>query len=322
MAHYAVIGATSWGVTLASLLSRNGHTVSLITRSASEAAEVTARRGLARLPGVVLDANVVPTPNRALRECAGAIVVVPAQHVAETVASFDFSGVPALSAAKGIEAATGRRMSEILASTGAPSVAVLSGPNLSHEVAARLPAAAVVATTSPAAAELWQRALSTREFRTYSSDDVVGVELAGALKNVIAIAAGAAWGRQFGANAVATIMTRGLAEITRLGVVLGANPLTFQGLAGVGDLAATCYSPLSRNRRFGELLGAGATPAEASAQVGETVEGVATAPVAVALASRCGVDLPIATQVADVVAGRCTVAAAMDALLNRPLRAE
>jgi glycerol-3-phosphate dehydrogenase (NAD(P)+) len=321
LARFAVIGATSWGVTLAWLLTRNGHAVSVITRGDAEAAAVRGRSGIARLPGIVLSGvEVISAAD--LASFDGVIVAVPAQHAQETVARFAWPGVHALSAAKGIEVATARRMSEILGAAGPASVTVLSGPNLSHEIAAGLPAAAVVATVSAAAASLWQRALSTREFRAYSSDDVVGVELAGALKNVIAIAAGAAWGLDFGANAVATLMTRGLAEITRLGVASGANPLTFQGLAGVGDLAATCYSPLSRNRRFGELLGRGATHAEASAAVGETVEGAATAAVAVLLASRSGVELPICAQVADVVAGRRSVATAMDALLNRPLRAE
>ncbi|MDZ7728272.1 MAG: NAD(P)H-dependent glycerol-3-phosphate dehydrogenase [Dehalococcoidia bacterium] len=159
-------------------------------------------------------------------------------------------------------------------------------------------------------------------FRTYRSDDIAGVELAGAIKNVVAIAAGAAAGMGFGSNSIASIMTRGLAEMTRLGVAAGANPMTFSGLAGVGDLAATCFSPLSRNHRLGELLAAGHDASTALAEIGEAVEGASTAPIAVELGHRHGVDMPIAEQVAAVVAGERDVPAAMTALLSRALKPE
>ncbi len=326
MARYGVLGATSWGVTLAGLLERSGNDVVLLARTASEAASVDARRGLDRLPELRLGPRVAvsaaPPHGLALD---GVVVAAPAQHLRATVRAAGLPrGIPVLSAAKGIELETGLRMSQVLAAEGwTPEfIAAVSGPNLAHEVARGLPAAAVVGSASPETARLWQHALAGPAFRVYTSPDIAGVEFGGALKNVIAIAAGAAWGLQFGANTVASIMTRGLAEMTRLGVACGADPLTFQGLAGVGDLAATCFSPLSRNRRFGELLAQGKSVDDARRLIGETVEGAATAEVALSLAGRQEVDLPITAEVAHVVGGAKTIAAAMADLLSRPLRGE
>lgn len=326
MARYGVLGATSWGITLAALLERSGNDVSVLTRTAAEAEAVDARRGLERLPELRLGQRVaihtVPLDGPRLD---GLVVAVPAQHLRASVRGSGLPwDIPVLSAAKGIELDSGARMSEVLEAEGWPSalIAAVSGPNLAHEIARGLPAAAVVGSVSPATARTWQHALSGRAFRVYTSRDVVGVELGGALKNVIAIAAGAAWGLQFGANTVATIMTRGLAEMTRLGVACGAEPLTFQGLAGIGDLAATCFSPLSRNRRFGELLAQGKAVADALDLIGETVEGAATAEIALSLARRFGVDLPITGEVARVVGGHKTIAQAMADLLSRPLKGE
>ncbi len=325
MGSYAVVGATSWGVTLTWLLERNGHDVTLVTRDRGEDEAVTRAQGIPRLPEVRLPASVTVMHASAVTGSPdGIVLAVPAQHLRRTIASLHFDHVPVLSAAKGIELTTGLRMSEVIHQSGWPAdqVAVLSGPNLAHEVARSLPAAAVIASADQVRALEWQRALSGGAFRTYTSDDVTGVELAGALKNVVAIAAGAAWGYGFGANAVATIMTRGLAEITRLGVALGARPLTFQGLAGVGDLAATCFSPLSRNRTLGELLARGRTPEAALAEIGEAVEGASTARIALRLARDAGIELPIADQVTAVLDGRRTVAEAMSELLSRPLKPE
>ena len=324
MARYAVVGATSWGVTLAWLLSRNGHAVTVVTRDEREAERLRLSRGIARLPAVVLPSMVaVAAPQGLPPDIEGIVIAVPAQSMTVTVASLPLCAAPVLSAAKGLELGTARRMSEILAgAAGLGPISVISGPNLSHEVAAGLPAAAVIASVHRESAVAWQEALSFGAFRTYTSDDVIGVELGGALKNVVAIAAGAAWGLEFGANAVATIMTRGLAEMTRLGVALGAKPLTFQGLAGVGDLAATCFSPLSRNRRLGELLARGLSPAEALASIGEAVEGAATAAVARGLARGASVEMPIVEQVVAVLEGRRSVADSMRDLLSRPLGAE
>jgi glycerol-3-phosphate dehydrogenase (NAD(P)+) len=199
---------------------------------------------------------------------------------------------------------------------------VLSGPNLAPEIAARLPAASVVASAAEGEAARWQDALAGPAFRVYRSTDVTGVEVAGAVKNVIALAAGAAFGREYGLNTVATIVTRGLAEMARLGAALGARAETFLGLAGVGDLTATCFSPLSRNRRMGELLALGRSPEEALRAVGGVVEGVPTAPVALELARRHGVEMPITEQVAAVLRGAESVEGAMAALLGRAAKPE
>ena len=326
MARYGVLGATSWGITLAGLLERSGNDVAVLTRTSTEAAVVDARRGLERLPELRLGQRVaIHTVPFEGPELDGLVVAVPAQHLRAGVrASALPRDIPVLSAAKGIELASGARMSQVLEAEGwAPAlIAAVSGPNLAHEIARGLPAAAVVGSVSPQTARVWQHALSGPAFRVYTSPDVAGVELGGALKNVIAIAAGAAWGLQFGANTVATIMTRGLAEMTRLGVACGADPLTFQGLAGVGDLAATCFSPLSRNRRFGEVLAQGKSVNEARDLIGETVEGAATAEVALSLARRLSVDLPITGEVAHVVGGAKTITQAMADLLSRPLKGE
>ncbi|MCC6958571.1 MAG: NAD(P)H-dependent glycerol-3-phosphate dehydrogenase [Dehalococcoidia bacterium] len=328
MARFAVLGATSWGLTLAWLLNRTGNQVLVVTRSAAEADAVMRQRGLARLPELLLPEAIAVVAPPAPSEVDGVVVAVPARAVRTTLEAAAVSRqTPVLLAAKGVEAQAGRPsrlLSETLGECGwSPElVAVISGPNLAHEVVRGLPAAAVVAAWPVSGAERWQTALSGGMFRVYSSDDVAGVELAAALKNVIAIAAGAAWGLEFGANAVSMILTRGLAEMTRLGVAMGASPATFQGLAGVGDLAATCFSPLSRNRRFGERLGRGETPDSAAAAIGETIEGARTAAIALEFGARYGVELPICATVAAVVGGQQTVMEAMAKLLARPLKPE
>lgn len=326
MPAFAVLGATSWGVTLAWLLARGSTTVTLLVRDESEAHAVTARRGIPRLPEVTLPPTVgVELAAGFTGRVDGLVVAVPSQSLRASVSAFRLPRtVPVVSGVKGIESETGRRMSEVLVDCGwAPGlVSALSGPNLAHEIARGLPAAAVIACTDEGHAAEWQRALSVGSFRAYRSADIIGVELAGALKNVIAVAAGAAAGLGFGANTVAAIVTRGLAEMSRLGVALGAKAITFQGLAGVGDLAATCFSPLSRNRRLGELLAAGEGPAEALALIGETVEGATTAPIALSLARRHGVDVPITEQVTLVLRGESTVPAAVLHLLSRTLKQE
>ncbi len=325
MPSFAVVAATSWGVTLAALLARNGHEVLLVARDAREARAVNRARGLGRLPGLVLPNSVTAGVAADLpADCAGLVLAAPAQATRATLATLPIDRPPSvLSAAKGLETRTSLRMSEVIAERWpAARIAALSGPNLSREIIRGAPAAAVIASADASSAELWQRALSGGAFRAYTSDDVVGVELAGALKNVVAIAAGVATGLSFGANTVAAIMTRGLAEMTRLGMALGANPMTFQGLAGVGDLSATCFSPLSRNRRLGEYLARGLSPDAALARVGEVAEGAATAPVATALAARFAVEMPIAHHVAATLSGAETVPQAMAALLDRPFTSE
>ncbi len=325
MPAFSVAGATSWGVTLAGILAQGDAQVTILARTANEAADVDRDRGLARLPGFELPATVGVCPIDAAPAADGIVVAVPAQSFRETAQHPALSrNVPVLSAAKGIEHGSLLRMSEVLAACGWPSerISALSGPNLAREIVAGLPAASTVASAGEAEAEMWQRALSTSRFRVYRSADLVGVELGGALKNVVAIAAGVGAGLGLGANALASLTTRGLAEITRLAVAEGASATTLLGLAGVGDLMATCYSPLSRNHRFGERLAAGDAPEQAMAAAGGVVEGAATAPVALALAARHGLDMPIAEQVNAVISGERSVTDALEALLSRDLRAE
>jgi glycerol-3-phosphate dehydrogenase (NAD(P)+) len=323
---FAVLGATSWGLGLGWILAGNGHAVRVLVRSANEAADVTARRGIARMPELRLpDSVTVVTQDAWPVPGEGLVVALPVQRLADGLAAVPaWQSAPLLLASKGIELTTGARPSEVAARSGWPldGVAVLSGPNLSREVVRGLPAAAVVASASEATAEWWQRAFSGHTFRVYRAQDVTGVELAGAMKNVIAIAAGVAWGLGFGANTVASLLTRGLAEMARLGVAMGADEATYLGLAGVGDLAATCFSPLSRNRRFGELLAAGQSPAAAAQAIGETVEGRTTAPIVLELARRHHVEAPITAAVCAVLDGAVDIAGAMTSLLSRGLTSE
>ena len=325
MSRILVVGATSWGVTLAALLAERGHEVTVAVRHTVEADALRSRRELERLPGVSLPASVnVEATDSLTGAFDGVVVATPAQAVRHALVGLPNWPRPAvLSVAKGLEAGTNERMSEVIAARWPGAIiSVLSGPNLSHEIAKGAPAAAVVASADPGAAQFWQRAVSAGTFRAYTSGDVIGVELAGALKNVVAIAAGVAWGLGFGANTVAAIMTRGLAEISRLGIALGAEASTFQGLAGIGDLSATCFSPLSRNRQLGELLATGYSITEAQRSIGQAVEGRATAPVAVVLARRAHVEMPIAEHVTALLEGSESVIEAMGALLERPLTAE
>jgi glycerol-3-phosphate dehydrogenase (NAD(P)+) len=319
----AVAGTTTWGLTLAWLLARDGREVVVIARDDAEARDVDARRGLARLPELQLPSAIsVAAPDK-LGNVDAVVVAVPARAVRQFVGALPIPrDRPILTGTKGIEHGSGSRVSDILADLGWTDVSVLSGPNLAREIVKGLPAAAVIASERDESAAFWQELAAGPVFRTYRSTDVIGVEICGAYKNVVAIAAGASTGLGFGANSLAGIMTRGLAEMTRLGVAMGAQQATFIGLAGVGDLAATCFSPLSRNHHLGALLAKGRPPQEALAEVGEVVEGAATAPVVIEIARRHGVEVPIAEQVAAVMEGRATVLQAMQALLSRSLKSE
>ena len=322
----AVVGATTWGTTLAVLLARNGVRVALLTRDDAEADRLRAAGEHPRLPGVAFPPGLAISADLAALEAADLICfVVPAQTMADNAAAVAARippSTPLLSCSKGIEIESGRRMTEVLAALlpGRP-LAALSGPNLSREVAAGRPGATVIASADPSL-EAIRAAFHSASFRVYTSGDVVGAEFGGALKNIIAIAAGMADAFGFGDNAKAALVTRGLAEISRLGVAAGAEPLTFQGLAGVGDLMATSYSPLSRNRRLGELIGGGASRADALAAIGETVEGVATTPAALRLAARLGVELPIAAALQAILGGEISPQEALAALLGRDPMAE
>lgn len=325
MSHIAVIGVTSWGVTLAWLLARSGHTISLVARHADEAEACNRDRGIERMAGIVLPEQVTAVTPGELLPADGFVSAVPTQSTRATLASEDFDrATPILCASKGIELASGEPLSVVLVDLGwnPGQIAALSGPNLAHEIAKGMPAAAVVAARNEVLAARWQSTFRLPEFRVYRTADLTGVEVAGAMKNVIAIAVGASFGLGFGANTAAAIVTRGLAEMTRMGTALGADPLTFQGLAGIGDLTATCFSSLSRNRRLGEALASGMSPRDAIASIGEVVEGAATAPVAELLAERLQVDAPITNAVAAVLAERATISEVMSSLLSRGVKPE
>jgi glycerol-3-phosphate dehydrogenase (NAD(P)+) len=300
----AVVGGGAWGTTLAVLVARREPVV-LVVRSAETAATLAAERVNARrLPGVSfptwLDVSADPA---ALRSTELVVFAVPSSHLRDEVARVA-AGLPAgadvVSVVKGLEAGTLLRMSQVIAEAGPIEprrIAALSGPNLAAEIARGLPASAVVAAVDEALAGRVQARLGRRRFRLYVNEDIVGVELCGALKNVIAIAAGAAEELGFGDNGKAGLMTRGLAEMTRLGIAAGANPLTFAGLAGIGDVIATCGSPLSRNHHLGVELARGRRWADIEADLPGVAEGAYTVDAAIALADRLGVEMPIAREV-------------------------
>ncbi|HUF07387.1 MAG TPA: NAD(P)H-dependent glycerol-3-phosphate dehydrogenase [Candidatus Binatia bacterium] len=319
-----VIGAGAWGTTLAVLLADAQRPVSLWTRSPDAAERLAhARTNERYLPGVVFPPNLrVVTDDAYLAEPHRFFVVaVPSSHVRETlrhVAGRLSAGAPVLTVVKGIEEGTHLRMSEVIAQElPGRAVAALSGPNLAREIAAGKPGGSVVASEDADLASELASVLSSDRFRVYTNPDIVGVELAGALKNVVALAAGMVDGLGFGDSAKAGIITRGLAEMTRLGVAAGAHPLTFAGLAGVGDLIATCMSPLSRNRRAGELIASGVPWPEAGERLTGVAEGVATVTGALELATAHGVEMPIAEQVRAVVFDQRPPMVAVAELMHR-----
>jgi glycerol-3-phosphate dehydrogenase (NAD(P)+) len=301
----AVVGAGAWGTTLAAIVGRQ-EPVLLVSHSPEAAERIQReRRNERRLPGVDLpDALEATADPERLKDATDLVVIAaPSQHVraiVTRVARFVPASADMLSVVKGLEPGTLLRMSEVIADAGsiAPArIAALSGPNLASEIAQGLPASAVVAAQDPELADRIVERLGRREFRLYVNSDVLGVELAGALKNILAIAAGAADGLGFGDNGKAGLMTRGLAEMTRLGIAAGANPLTFAGLAGIGDVIATCGSRLSRNHRLGEELAKGRKWADIEASLPGVAEGAYTVDAALALARRHDVEMPIAQEV-------------------------
>ncbi len=301
----AVVGAGAWGTTLASIVARR-EPVLLLAHRAEMADEINAtHRNERRLPGIDLPEDLVATADPAAVAGATELVLfaAPSRHlrlVAGEVGPSIAASADVLSVVKGLENGTLLRMSEVIADAGgvAPErIAALSGPNLASEIARGLPASAVIAASDLDLANRIADRLGRREFRLYVNNDILGVELCGALKNVIAIAAGAADGLGFGDNGKAGLMTRGLAEMIRLGAAAGANRLTFAGLAGIGDVIATCGSRLSRNHRLGEELAKGRSWAEIEATLPGTAEGAYTVDAALALADRYGVEMPIAREV-------------------------
>jgi glycerol-3-phosphate dehydrogenase (NAD(P)+) len=327
-----ILGSGSWGTSLAWLLGAATPDVRLWCRSAEQAAEMARARENARyLPGLGLPASVTATADaaRALEGASLVVVAVPTQAVRELLRELRPSLPPAagvLIAAKGLEQGSGKRLSQVtceeLGEPCAPRVAVLSGPNLAGEVIRRVPTATVISAADPELARGLQQAFGTSFFRVYTNRDLVGVELGGALKNPIAIAAGISDGMGFGDNTKAALLTRGLAEMTRLGVAAGARAETFSGLSGLGDLMATAHSPLSRNYRLGRALGQGMTLAEALADVRQTAEGVPTAEAACRLARQSGVEAPIMEALRGVLYEGLPAAQAVAGLMARPYRDE
>ncbi len=336
MTKVAVIGSGAWGTTLARLIAvapqnvAEGVTVALWEHRPERAAEMAREReNQAFLPGVRLPDRLIITAD--LREAvAGSeivLMVTPSQRMREQtrlVAPLLMEGAVVVSASKGLEVGSHLRMTQVLAQElpGAVTLAALSGPNLAVEIARGLPTGSVVACGDHDAAIRARTVISAPTFRVYSSDDLVGVELGGALKNIIALGVGVNDGLGYGDNAKATFMTRGLAEISRLALAAGANPLTLAGLAGLGDLIATCSSPLSRNRTLGLELAAGKTLEEALAARKTVTEGVATTRAALELAENLGVELPITEQIAQVLFAGKPVREAVSSLMERDLKRE
>ena len=323
-----VVGAGAWGTALALVAARAGGEVTLWAREAEVLAAIRDRReNTPFLPGVTIDAAVSATGDLgALAACQAVLLVVPTQHlgaVAAALAGHLGAKVPLLVCAKGIEQTSLQFPDEIVAHA-APDhpIAVLSGPSFAADVARGLPTAITLATDDPALGPRWQKLIGLPHFRPYLSDDVRGAEIGGAVKNVLAIACGIAVGRGLGESARAALVTRGFAEMARLGLKLGAKLETLAGLSGLGDLVLTCSSPQSRNMSLGIALGKGRTAQEVLAERRSIAEGAATAPALVALAAKVGVEMPIAAAVDKILRGQTNIDEAIGGLLSRPFKPE
>ncbi len=326
MARIGIVGTTGWATTLGIISIRSGNEATLWARSTPEAERLqSARENRRLLPGATFPDGLNVTSDAA--ECFGDsdIVVVSVPSVTmrqnlQVVAASIGPNTAVLCATKGVEVSSGKRMTQLVVeelNAEEQQVGMLSGPNLAPEIAAGKPASATVAFEREETAQLVQEALNDQLFRIYTSTDVVGVEMGGALKNIIAIGAGFIDGVKMGANVKAAFVTRGLHEITRLGVSLGAKPETFAGLSGMGDLIGTCYSELSRNYRLGQSLASGASLEAALEGLGGTAEGVPTTQAAVRLAETHQVEMPIAHATNDVLEGRLRAEDAAAVLLAR-----
>jgi len=322
----AIIGDGGWGTTLAILLSHKGYNIIQWSAFPVYAELVAKERESTRyMPGVKIPDEVIVTGDR--RRCKGSelfILAVPCQYLREVLTSFkDIIDHPVVSVVKGIENETLKRPSEIVHQI-LPRIkyAELSGPTIAYEVAREIPTTCVIASSDVGYAKELQDVFSTERFRTYTSDDVIGVELGGALKNVIAIAAGIADGMGFGVNTKSAILTRGLVEIARLGKAVGARKDTFHGLSGVGDLATTCMSEHSRNRWFGEEIGKGKRMNEVIASTKMVVEGIATTKSAYALAKKYEVEMPITEQIYQVLYEEKMPSIAVKELMTRAKKGE
>jgi glycerol-3-phosphate dehydrogenase (NAD(P)+) len=311
MTSVVVLGATTWGTTLAILLARKGTSTFLLTRSEEETARLReAKENPTFLPGITFPEALTVThiAAQALAEAAAIILAVPSASMRGNLRRLQGllqNHQLLISATKGLELDSGLRMSQVIAQEVQPSlhphICALSGPNLALEVARGLPATSVVASQNLAAAEAARDLLMGPTFRVYTNPDIIGVELGGSLKNIIALGAGISDGLGFGDNAKAALITRGLVEMTRLGTALGANPFTFSGLAGLGDLVTTCASPLSRNHYVGEQLAKGRSLEDILSTMTNVAEGVNTTKAALEMAHRAGVEMPITEQMYQVL---------------------
>ncbi|MFC8846248.1 MULTISPECIES: NAD(P)H-dependent glycerol-3-phosphate dehydrogenase [unclassified Micromonospora] len=329
--HVAVLGAGSWGTAFAKILADAGRDVTIWARRQPVAEAIRLRRHNPEyLPDLRLPDRVTGTGSavEAIRGAEIVVLAVPSQTLRGNLAEWVGDLHPdatLVSLMKGIELGTTKRMSEVIVETARVTpdrVVVVSGPNLAPEIAAEQPAATVVAGTDDRRAQLVQSSIRTPYFRPYTNDDVIGCELGGAVKNVIALAYGIATAMGFGDNTRAMLMTRGLAETARLGVALGADPITFAGLAGMGDLVASCSSPLARNRTFGEHLGRGGNLEQAQAATRQTAEGVKSCLAIRDLARAHGVEMPITEQIERICHEGTDPRLAVDALMSRTAKPE
>jgi glycerol-3-phosphate dehydrogenase (NAD(P)+) len=331
MARVAVFSAGSWGTAFGTVLADAGNDVTLWARRDDVVANINDKHeNTDYFPGVELPAAMHATsnPSDALDGAEFVVLSVPSQSLRDNLTGWSPvipEDVVFLSLMKGVELGTTKRMSEVIAEVtgaGPERIAVISGPNLAPEIARREPAASVVACADEAVAQRVQALCHSRAFRPYRSSDVLGCELGGAYKNVVGLCVGMAVGLGFGDNTTASVITRGLAETARLAMALGADPLTLMGLAGLGDLVATCSSPLSRNRTFGEKLGHGMTTEEIYASTKQVAEGAKSCSSLLQLARDTGVDAPIAEHVDAVVRGEISARDMMDAFIARDTKAE
>ena len=330
MSNVSVLGAGTWGIALAAALATNGHDVTVWSAIAEEIHLLSQLRTHKNLPGM----RVPPQVKFTLEidtACAGAdllVFAVPSVFVAETAkkaAEFIPDGAVIADVAKGLEEGTHMTLTEVIdreVGTGRTRLVALSGPTHAEEVALKLPTTIVAASRDEEAAKFVQNIFSNDFIRVYTNDDIKGIELSGALKNIIALAAGISNGLGYGDNAKAAIITRGIAEITRLGIKMGCKFETFSGLAGIGDLVVTCTSQHSRNNRAGYLIGKGYSVKEATAQVGMVVEGLNALPAAIDLSRSVGVELPICEAVYSVVTGECSAGEILQHLMERKLKSE
>ncbi|MFA4964026.1 MAG: NAD(P)H-dependent glycerol-3-phosphate dehydrogenase [Thermoleophilia bacterium] len=323
-----VVGSGSWGSAFARLLARRGHRVQVLTLERAEAAALErTHRNPHFLPGVLLPAEIrfVALGDADISTAGLVVYAVPTQAVREVARWASTRRSPSafqLSLAKGYELGTLKRPTQVIEEETGAAAAALSGPNHAEEVSRDMPSATVIAAADEAMAGALQAAVTSDTFRVYTNDDIVGVEFCGAVKNPIAVAVGMSDGLGFGDNSRASLITRSVAEMTRLGLVQGAHVATFTGLAGIGDLIATCTSRHSRNRLAGELLAKGASPTEVEREVGQVVEGIPTAYALHDLAGRLGIDMPVTENVYQVLEGRRTPQECVADLMGRSPKRE